>query len=75
MIPFINKYKQEGTNVPLEKKMIGKKIQKNTVTIAVNVLYAKEIYIPCLCSKYNLNHGKQVIIFLIPTEDGRHFLQ
>ena len=39
--PFINKYKQEGINFPSEKDD-RKKIEKNNVTIALNVLYAKK---------------------------------
>ena len=37
---FINKYKWEGINFPSEKTH-WKKIEKNNVTIALNVLYAK----------------------------------
>ena len=38
--PFINKYNCEGINIPSEKDD-WKKFQRNNVTIAVNVLYAK----------------------------------
>ena len=37
----MNKYKWEGINFPSEKED-GKKAQKNIVTIALNVLYAKK---------------------------------
>ena len=38
--PFINEYKQEGTNFPAEKDD-WKKIEENNVTITLNVQYAK----------------------------------
>ena len=37
--PFINKYNWEGMNFPSEKDD-QKKFEKNSVTIALNVLYA-----------------------------------
>ena len=39
--PFINKYNSEGINV-LSEKDDWKKFEKNNVTIALNVLYAKK---------------------------------
>ena len=39
--PFINKHKWQGINFPSEKND-WKKIDKNNVTIALNVLYAKK---------------------------------
>ena len=39
--PFINEYNYKGINVPSEKDN-WKKIVKNNVTIALNVLYAKK---------------------------------
>ena len=46
--------------------MIGKKIEKNNVKIAFNVLYAKneKIYPPSV-SKHNSNREKQVILLTI----------
>ena len=41
---FLNKYKWEGINLPSEKND-WKQLERNIVTIAVNVLYAKKIYI------------------------------
>ena len=38
---FINKYNWKGINFPSEK-YDQKKIEKNNVTIALNVLYAKK---------------------------------
>ena len=38
---FINKYNWEGINFPLEKDD-WKKIEKNDLIIALNVLYAKK---------------------------------
>ena len=49
--PFINKDTWEGINFPSEKDDL-KKIEKNNVTIALNVFYAKKKkYISCLCFK------------------------
>ena len=39
--PFINKYNWEGINIPSEKDD-WEKFEKNNVTIALNVLYAKK---------------------------------
>ena len=54
-----------------------KKFEKNNVTIALNVLYAKKekIY-PAYVSKLNSNRKKQVIYLMNPNEEGRrlHFL-
>ena len=65
MKPFINKYTLEGINFPSEKDD-WKKIEKNNVTIALNVLYAKKekIY-PTYISKHNSNREKQVILLMI----------
>ena len=41
---FLNKYKWEGINLPSEKND-WKQLERSIVTIAVNVLYAKKIYI------------------------------
>ena len=49
--PFINKYNLEGINSPSEKDD-WKKFEKNNVTIALSVLYAKKgKKISCLCFK------------------------
>ena len=51
------------------------KIEKNNVTIAVNVWYAeKEKIYPAYVSKNNSNHEKQVILLMIPNEKKWHFL-
>ena len=48
---YINKYYWEGINFTSKKDYL-KKNQKNNVTIALNVLYAKnEKNISCLCFK------------------------
>ena len=39
--PFISKYEWEGINFPSEKDD-WKKIEKNNVTVTLNVLYAKK---------------------------------
>ena len=48
-------------------KMMGKKFEKNNVTITLNVLYVKKekIY-PAYVSKNNLNREKQVILLIFP---------
>ena len=63
--PFINKYNWKGINIPSEKD-VWKKSETNNVTIALNILYAKEekLY-PAYVSKYNSNREKQVILFMI----------
>ena len=65
--PFINKYNWKGLNIPSEKD-VRKKSEKDNVTIALNILYAKEekVY-PAYVSKYNSNREKQVIL-LFQTE-------
>ena len=51
--PFINKYKWEGINLPADKDH-WKKFEKDNVTIALNVLYAKKEKIcPAYVSKNN----------------------
>ena len=63
--PFINKYNWEGINFPLEKND-WKKFEKDNVTVALNVLYAKreKIY-SAYVFKNNSNCEKQVILFMI----------
>ena len=53
--------------------MIGKKIEKNNVTIGLNVLYAKKekIY-PAYVSKHNSNREKQVILLMISNREKGH---
>ena len=72
--PFINKYYWEEINFSSEKND-WKKIGKNNVTIALNVLYAKKekIY-PAYVSKHNSNREKQVILLMIPNGEGWHYL-
>ena len=71
---FINKHKWKGINFPSEKAD-WKKFQKNNVTIALNVLYAKKekIY-PVYVSKINSKQEKQVILLMIPNKKGWHYL-
>ena len=66
---FINKYNWKGINFPSEKDD-WKKFEKNNVTIALNVLYAKKekIY-PAYVSKHNSNREKQVIFLMIRNEE------
>ena len=53
--------------------MIGKKIEKNNVTNALNVLYArKEKLYPV--SKHNSNHEKQVILLMTSNGEKWHYL-
>ena len=50
---FTNKYNWEKLNFPSEKND-WKKIEKNNIAIALNVLYVKKIY-PAYVSKHNSN--------------------
>ena len=64
--PFINKYYWEGINFSSEKDD-WKRVEKNNVTIAVNVLYAKkEKIILLMFQNINSIHEKQVVILMIP---------
>ena len=51
--------------------MIGKKIEKNNVAIALNVLHVKKekIY-PAYVSKHNSGWEKHVILLIIPDGEG-----
>ena len=52
--------------------MIGKKFEKNSVKIALNVLHAeKEKIYPACVSKHRSNHEKQVILLMIPNGEKR----
>ena len=66
--PFIKKYNWERINFSSEKDD-WKNFEKNNVTIALNVLYAK-IY-PANVSKYNSNREKHLISLIIPNEERR----
>ena len=67
--PFINEYNWERIHFSSEKDD-WKKLEKNNVTIAFNVLYAKKekIY-PAYVSKHNSSREKQVIILMIPNQE------
>ena len=63
--PFINKCNWEGIYFHSEKDDL-RKIEKNNVTIALNILYAKkEKMYPAYVSKYNSSLEKQVVVFLM----------
>ena len=55
--------------------MIEKKNEKNNITFALNVLYAKKEKI---CSAYVLKHNSnregQVLFLMIPNAEGRYYL-
>ena len=70
----MNEYKLERINFP-SKKHGWKKIEKNNVTITLNVLYVKKekIY-PSYVSKNNSNRHKQVILLMIPNREKWHYL-
>ena len=55
--------------------MIGRNYEKNNLTIALNVLYAKKekIY-PAYVSKHNSNREKQVILLMISNGEGGRFI-
>ena len=72
--PFINKYNWEEINIASEKDD-WKKLEKDNLTIALNVLYAKKgkiytAYVP----KHNSNSEKQVILLIIPSGEKLHYL-
>ena len=52
--------------------MIGKKSEKNNVTIALNISYAKKekIY-PAYVSKHNSNRERQVILLTLSNGEKR----
>ena len=72
---FINKYNWEPIKFPSEKD-VRKKIEKNNVIIAVNVLYAKkEKKYPSYVSEHNSNREKQVFFLMISNEEKQwHYL-
>ena len=74
--PFINKYNWEGIHFSSEKDH-WKKFEKNIVTIALNVLYAKkESIYPAYVSKHNSHREKQVILLMIPNRNKQwHYLK
>ena len=53
--------------------MIGKKLEKNNVTNALNVLYARKEKI-CPVSKHNSDHEKQVILLMTSNGEKWHYL-
>ena len=58
--PFINKYKWEVINFPSENDD-WKKYEKNSLAIALNVLYAKKEKIsPAYISKHNSNRERKL---------------
>ena len=71
---FINNYDREGIDF-LSEKDDCKKFEKNIVTNAVNVVYAKkEIIYPATISKDIWNLEKQVVILIISDGEKRHYL-
>ena len=70
---FISKYNWKGINFPGEK-VDWKKIEKNNLTIAPNVLYAKKYIYSVYVSKQASNCEKQVIILKISNGEGCHYL-
>ena len=70
--PFINNITGKKKKIPLEKDD-WKKFEKNNVTVALNVLYAKkeETY-SAYVSKHNSNCGREVILFMIPNGEEWH---
>ena len=71
---FINKYKWDGINF-LSEKNDWKKTEKNSVTIALNVLYVKneKIYLAYV-SKNNSNREKKNILLIISNGEKWHYL-
>ena len=55
--------------------MIGKRIEKNNETIALNVLYTeKQRIYPAYVSKYNSNCEKQVVLLITQNGEGWYYL-
>ena len=50
-----------------QKKMIGKKVRKK-------MYVKKEKVCPAYVSKHNSNHGKQVILLMIPNGERWHYV-
>ena len=64
-----------GKNKLYSRKNDRKKIEKNNVRIALNVLYArKEKINPAYVSKYNSNCEKEVILLMISNREKWHYL-
>ena len=67
--PFINKCNRNGINYPSKIDDL-KSFEKNTPTIALNILYSKEKEkYPAYISKHNSTREKQIIILMIPNEE------
>ena len=58
---FVNKYNWEGIKFSSEK-VNWKNFEKNNLTIALNVLYAKKKIYPGYVSKHNSNCKKLVLL-------------
>ena len=74
--PFINKCNWKGINYP-SKQSDWKTIEKNNLTVALNILYTKEKEIfPAFISNHNLIREKQIIFLMIPNVENsaRHYL-
>ena len=72
--PLMDKCDWERINYPSEKND-WKKFEKNNLTIALNVLYAKKekkTY-SAYVSKHNSNREKQVIFLMIINREGWHY--
>ena len=64
--PFINKYYQKGINY-LTKLDDWKRFEKNNLTIALNILYIKEL--PAYISKQNSSREKSIILLMVPNKE------
>ena len=64
--PFINKYYQKGIN-HLTKLDDWKRFEKNNLTIALNILYIKEL--PAYISKQNSSREKSIILLMVPNKE------
>ena len=77
-IEYFNWIKNKKATINPKKKMINvfnvrqqlRMFEKNNSTIALNVLYIKEMEIyPTYISKMNLNCEKQIILLMVPNEE------
>ena len=71
----IRKKYQERISFQPKKKYYWNISEKNSLTIAVNVLYAKKVKTyPAFVSEHNSNCEKQAILLVIPNGEGWHYL-
>ena len=72
--PFIDKYNWDGIRYPTGKDH-WKEFEKNKFSVALNVLYKKEMEVsPAYISKHNSNREKKFIFLMIQNAERWHYL-